>query len=334
MLRSWEVELGASVLRAARNAALGVPALKWENKALSKGDLPEDLLVNRNLVLIYLLPKIFAKLDFRMSSFNSSLWQYGKGDLGKLNRNTTLPGTEYYWQFKTSDFDQSITVKKALRSTLNTNVNLLSKIGSTEGITDERWGKLRSFAADATVRNKEKASWSVGTPDYRNAVTSPAIYLGYTAWNTADFLVNGEMPNRSDAYGAMGPFATRSYLHADIKKYSGDETIYVKPKRVGVRIWDSYDFNNNDWVGSLVGFLASGRASQFLGSWLNPADASAIVLQNADFIEFRNKFMPRYNQFLEEKRSGLPRLQCKDFYSFSEYVEKEITAPDEYALLK
>lgn len=160
---------------------------------------------------------------------------------------------------------------------------------------------------------------------------TPDVLLETRQIDTATYLANGESPLKSDAYAAMGPCAVRSYFWADIKKRSGDEKTYVRPKRVGIRIWDDYNFRDDDWISNLGGL--SGIASQFLGVWANSADGSYIVLQNSDFNAFREKFMHRYNEFLDSRRSGKPRLVCHDFSSFSDYMEVDVASTIEYPLL-
>ena len=95
---------------------------------------------------------------------------------------------------------------------------------------------------------------------------------------------------------AIGNCGVRAYLSGNIIKKKGDPKIYVQPKRVAVRIWDDYNFRD-EGVFDLGAYCKA--ASQFLGIWANRADGSFIELNNADFIGFREKFMGRYNQFLD-----------------------------------
>jgi hypothetical protein len=317
-------------LKAPLNAALDLASLRWDSRVLAKDELPDELLAMKHQVFIFLLPRVFESLNFSMASFFSSLWLFGKGKMGDVKKDDGLPGS-YYWRFKLGDFNKSATLSMEVKSTLDKNLNVLPQMGTPASADDNRWQNLRLVASSIKKRHKKAEQWSESTRDYRSISVMPDVLLEYRQIDTGTYISDGENPLNSDAYAALGHCAVRAYLWAEIKKQPKDDRIFVRPKRIGVRVWDKYDFEDRQWVSNL-GSL-SNLASRFLGFWADASDGSRIVLRNSDFKAFKDNFMPRYNKFLDSKRSNKPRLVCRDFAVFSEYVEVDINSTSEYPLI-
>jgi hypothetical protein len=105
-------------LGAALTVPISVLSLRWDSRLLQKDELPEELKKNEKMVLIYLLPKVFQSLNFKMASFYSSLWLYGKGTLGSISVDKSTPKTLNYWQCKIEAFNESPTVKYTIEKWL------------------------------------------------------------------------------------------------------------------------------------------------------------------------------------------------------------------------
>lgn len=319
-------------LDVARNAALESVALRWDDRVLGPDELPAELIAERPLVLIYLMPRVFKFLGLPVASTFATLWQYGGTDSGKLSNDALVPGGGFYWKFSVKALSGSQTVQNVVKNSLASYLQALPSMGTIAGVHDEQWSDLRRLANTFRAVHEGKDEWTEQSPDFRLVVASPKIYLGYKTVDTGTYLANGESPLKSDAYASIGPFGLRGYLSATFRKRAGDERVYVKPRKVGVRIWDDYNFGDDN-VSKISGILLAGRASQFLGYWKNTRNGEFISLKNSDFSRFRDFFRPRYNSFLNDKRSAKPRLLCQDFSPISDFVEQDVAAPDEYPLL-
>jgi hypothetical protein len=257
-----------------------------------------------------------------MASFYSSLWQFGQGEYGSLKEIAPNQGN-WHWKPKLNDFMDSLTVADSVSSLLDEIVTDLPKMEVLN--EDSRWCReVRKQAKALRQDHAGEEAWFWTSEDYRDVLVNPSIYLGYNPVTTTDFLVRGEKITESDAYGALGPFGLRAYLSADISKKAGDERIYVSPKRVAVRIYDEYGFTDSG-KDQVLGFLLSARASQFLGNWTDAENGEEISLANEDFTRYRNDFRPIYNSFLDSKSDNRPHLVCRDFETFSEYIERDVT---------
>lgn len=318
----------------ARQAILEYATLPFDGQLLGKGELPTELMTKPNLVLIYLLPRIFRRLGKPQAAQFNEIWQHGDARFKGLKLDARIEGSPYYWLYASEQFLRiSPTFRATVSSVLKENVDALSRIGTPYGSIESRWRNLRDFARKLRSANKNKKEWRALSPDFRSTVAHPKILLETQEVTSATYALSGEDPMRSDAYAAVGPSAVRSYLFAEFRKQDGDDNIYVLPRRVGVRIWDDYGFNDSGILDYLSGLFANGEASQFLGNWRDKKGESTISLHNSDFEEYRSWFMPLYNQFLEKRRAGPEkRLRCTDFHPISTWIEEEIKTPTEYPL--
>ncbi|KAA9385722.1 hypothetical protein [Neorhizobium galegae] len=326
-----ELTVLSGAVKSAAAAVVGAPleaALRWDDRLLEDGEIPDVFLPDRRMVLIFLLPRVLKALGLPMASFYASLWQYGHGEYGSLKERTPYL-EDWYWRPKLSDFMDSTTVAVGVSSFID---QLISELPTMEALIGnwERWEQLRTIARELRANHKGEDTWVETPPDYRGTIGNPFIYLGHKSVNTADFVLKGESITESDAYVALGPFGLRAYMHADILKKPGDERLFVSPKRVAVRIYDSYGFTDgglDQVLGAMLGF----RATQFLGRWANTQTGEKIALANDDFNRYRQDFKPIYNSYLESKSGNRSRLVCRDFETFSDYIERDV-AGNQYAL--
>lgn len=324
--------LAVPALFVAREATLQYASLKWDSGVLQQDELPPELMAKPNLVLIYLLPRMFRKLGFPQAAQFNEIWQHGTAGFKGLKLDAKLEGSPYYWMFSWAQFAKiSPALRTIVADVMKDNVDALPRLGTPQGEPEVRWKDLRDFARGLRRKYRGKNAWKESSPDYRWTLTYPRIPLETRPMTTAIYWLNGENPVKSDAYAAIGPCAVRSYLFADFRKQDGDDNIYVRPRRVGVRVWDDYNFNDSSMFDYISGLIADGEASQFLGKWKNRADGSTVTLHNSDFEEYRTWFAPLYNQHLEKKRASPEKmLKCTDFHAVSTWVEEEIKTPDEY----
>lgn len=317
----------SAALKASTTAAKSVVALTWSSGNLKGSELPAELLTNRAHVAIYLLPRTFGT-KFPMASEFAELWQYGSSKKHQLEQVGQKP-TRSICRFQLSEFDGSATVKRVVSATLEKAIATLPQMSRGETAFDERWEHLRTFAANVAARRKKEDEWSEKSPDFEATVENPMILLETRGPGTDTYAANGENPLNSDAYAAIGPFAARAYLEAEISKKAGDDRVFVKPTRVGVRIWDDYDFNDNRAM-SILSSVFGKYASQFLGLWNDADKDEVIVLQNSDFRTFREQFMPVYNN---QKPPPERKMICQDFSPVSNFATRAIDTGVEYELL-
>jgi hypothetical protein len=310
-------------------------ALTWSSRSLKQGELSAELLKNRKHLAIYLLPRAFASLNRPMASEFADIWQFGGSKTRPIEEiKRSYPNkTLRVCRFKQIEFKSSNTIANVVRSMLDKNVAVLPQMSGSNTALDERWTSLRRLANDALKRHKNQDQWSEATASFQNTLEYPDVYLEKRAIGTDTFVANGESPLSSDAYGALGPFAARAYLEAVLSKKSGEDRVFVKPIRVGVRIWDNYNFDDfSDSDPEIVKSLAKvlGRlSSQFLGIWNDRDTDDSIVLQNLDFQSYRNDFMPSFNQ---QQPAPTRKMVCQDFSSVSDFVTRAIDGGAEYPL--
>lgn len=321
---------GANVLAAATKAITSPVALKWSSNSLQTGELPKELLKNRTHLAIYLLPRAFATLNCPMASEFAELWQFGSSKKRSIEHiKQSYPEKPLFvCHFQQSEFGSSQTIKTVVQSMLEKSVSILPQMALAENALDERWTHLRTIASDMLKEHKQEDQWSKATASFESTLVNPQVKLEVRGPGLDTFLANGEWPLSSDAYGAIGAFAVRSYLEAIISKKAGDDLIYVKPTRVGVRLWDTYDFIEKGIWKDLVTVLGR-RVSEFLGIWNDENTDDSILLQNADFQTFREEFMPVYNQ---QRPAPQRKMVCQDFSAVSDFVTRPIDGGAEYPL--
>lgn len=325
--------LSAPLAAATATTITPASALKWSNNAPKQSELQPELLKNRAHLAIYLLPDAFAELKMPMASMFASIWLYGSA--GNRKTETVVSdepkgGKLSILRFALSDFSSSATFNRVVQATLDKAVSTLPQMALAEQTDDERWVALRRIAGEIASKYRKKDVWSEATSGFQSKLQHPDVVLEKRGITTDTFIFNGEFPTGSDCYGALGPFAVRSYLDAVISKKGGDDSIYVTPTRVGVRVWDSYDFSDENWdPTSLLSQILGRQASQFLGIWPDPETAKMIVLTNADFRSFRDQFMPVYNS---TKPPPKPPMVCGDFKAVSDFAIKPIPNPVDYLL--
>lgn len=331
--RAEKTDILAAALASATRAVTTPVAMKWSSRGLRDGELPPDLTKNRTHLAIYLLPRAFASLNCPMASEFAELWLFGASRRRKLER----IGRHYpkapllICRYDLNEFGGSATIKTVVSNILQAAIDTLPKMASAESIQDDRWQELRRIAKDTAARHKKKDQWSESTPSFINVLEYPEIRVENRGITTDTYITHGESPLQSDAYGAIGECAVRAYLEAVISKKPGDDRIFVRPTRVGVRVWDDYNFT--DTPGSTMGKLLSrvlGRqASQFLGFWQDTDGDDVILLQNSDFRSFRETFMPAYNNLVPPPEK---KLTCEDYSSASNFVTRMIQGDAEYPL--
>ena len=106
--------------------------------------------------------------------------------------------------------------------------------------------------------------------------------------------------------------------------------MFVKPTRIGVRIWDDYNFNDpkldsHSSLAKVIGRLTS----QLLGVWNDTDTDDSILLQNADFQSYRNEFMPLYNR---QNPPPQRKMICQDYSPVSDFATHIIETGAEYPL--
>ncbi|MGT2537279.1 hypothetical protein ACQCN7_21660 [Escherichia coli] len=320
----------SAALKASNTAVKSVIALNWRNDRLNHNELPPELLKNRHHVAIYLMPKTFMNLNRPMASEFAELWQFGKSRTHQVEKAGSNPQKPLsICHFKLSEFGSSATVKTAVSSILEKSIATLPQMAGVETGFDERWDALRSVATEIAQQNVKTDSWSVPTPSFEATLEYPLMFLEKRAIGTDTYVVNGESPLSSDAYGAIGAFAARAYFEAVLSKKTGDDRLFVKPTRVGVRIWDDYDFNDSSDLMKALSFVFGKYASQFLGFWNEEKSGEAIILQNHDFRTFREQFMPVYNSQIP---APVRPMVCQDFSPVSEFAIRTIEGGAEYPL--
>lgn len=330
----WAGAPGVAV-DAAVSAAVDALTIDWERGLLREGELPKTLQNDPAMVLIFLLPRIFRRLDppRRMAAVCAELWQYGKSENWRLRSESQLPGTGKFWKFDPKIFDGSDTLSHHVRSLLDDCAGKLALMESPAGRVGSGWSAIREFAEQLRRERQKLDAWTASSPSYRDVLARPRINLENRGVTTLDYLARGEFPLHSDAFGALGAFGLRSYVQGEFRKKSGDPKIYFKPARLAVRIWDSYDFKDAEAVTELGKAVAKIQPSQPLGRWKESASRQATYLTNSDFETFRNSFMPKYNDYLLKIRSNRPRLFCEDFLSISEYIERPLSGHGELTVL-
>lgn len=324
-----------AALSSATKAVTSAVAMKWSSASLRAGELPPELMKNRAHLAIYLLPRAFANLGCPMASEFAQLWQFGVAKRRKVER-TIRPYPKpslLVCRYNLNEFGGSETLKTVVNSMLQKAVDTLPQMASVETALDGRWDRLRKLAKETAARHKKDDHWAEATPSFMGVLEEPLVRIETRAIGTEIFIANGEVPLNSDAYGAIGPFAARAYLEAVLSKKAGDDRIFVKPTRIGVRVWDDYDFKDFDDPTSKKAELMSkvfGRlTSQFLGVWKDTDTDDLVVLRNSDFNTFRNEFMPVYNKQLPAPPS---QMTCEDYSSVSDFVTRVVDAPTEYPL--
>jgi hypothetical protein len=268
-----------------------------------------------------------------MAAACAELWQYQKSGNWELKTDIKMPGTGKYWKFKLDYFEKSPTLSSALRSILDDNAGQLSLMAFPTARGGEKWSAIRSAAEEARSKNKEK-DWVYSTKDYIDELVKPQIHTEYRAISPKDYTLNGENPLHSDAYAAMGSYGLRAYVRGEFQKKKNDPKIYFRPLRIGARVWDSYDFADDGWAQTIGKFLETTKLSQLLGRWKEAGSGESIYLNNADFVEYRTSFKPKYNNFLNAKRSNKPRLVCEDFSSVSDYRERVLDGQLQFPVLE
>jgi hypothetical protein len=335
--RAEKPDILSAALSAATRAATMPVAMKWSSRSLKAGELPAELTKNRAHLAIYLLPRAFVSLGCPMASEFAELWQFGGSKKRRIERiSRPYPKAPLLiCRYALSEFGGSDTMKSVINRVLQKAIDTLPQMASIDTALDERWQELRRIAKETAGRRKKDDQWSEATPSFSGMLENPVIRVETRAISTETFIANGESPLNSDAYGAIGPFAARAYLEAVLSKRTGDNRIFVKPTRVGVRIWDDYDYNDFDDPDSKKAQLLSkvfGRLtsqSQFLGFWNDTDTDDVVVLRNSDFRSFREEFMPIYNS---QNPAPARKMTCEDYSSVSDYIVQMVEGGAEYPL--
>lgn len=333
--RAGKPDILSAALSSAKKAATKPVAMKWSSRSLKAGELPLELTKNRAHLAIYLLPRAFASLGCPMASEFAELWQFGtskRRQIERISRPYPKPPL-LICRYALSEFAGSETIKTVVNSLLQKVIDTLPQMASVETAFDERWQELRRIAREAADRHKKDDQWSEATPSFIGVTENPSVRVEKRAIGWDTFIANGESPLSSDAYGAIGPFAARAYLEVILSKKAGDDRIFVKPTRVGVRVWDDYDFKDFDDSDSNKAKLMSkvfGRiTSQFLGFWHDVDSEDVVVLQNSDFRSFREEFMPVYNS---QSPAPATTMTCEDYSSVSDFATRMIEGNADYPL--
>lgn len=327
--------LSAALSSATKTVAVSSGAMRWSSGALKAGELPPELTKNRAHLAIYLLPRAFSSLNCQMASEFAELWQFGASKRRKIERiSRSYPKTPLLiCRYRLNEFSGSETIQNVVTGVLQKATDTLPEMASGEKASDDRWLELRRIAKEFAARHKKDDRWSESTRSFIGVDEDPVVRLEKRAITTETFLLNGESPFSSDAYGAIGSFAARAYLEAVVSKKAGDDRVFVKPVRVGVRLWDDYDFNDfsaPDWMKSKLMSKVFGRlTSQFLGVWKDTDSDDVVVLQNSDFRSFREQFMPVYNS---QVPAPPRKMTCEDFASVSDFAVKDVAGNVEYPL--
>lgn len=325
----------AAALTSATKAAKSVSTLKWSSRSLKAGELSTELTKNRAHLAIYLLPRAFASLNCPMASEFAQLWQFGsskKRQIESIKQSYPTPNLSVC-RFKQSEFGASETIKTVVSSMLERSIATLPQMALVVSTLDTRWNEVRATAKAMAAKYKDKDQWSESTKSFESILIKPPMLLETYGISPDIYIAHGEWPLNSDAFGAIGSFAVRAYLEALLSKKAGDDRIFVKPTRVGVRIWDDYDFKDFDNPDSLKAKLLSkvfGRlTSQFLGRWADVDTDEAVILQNSDFQTFREQFKPIYNI---QKPAPAKQMVCQDFSAVSDFVIRPVEGGAEYPL--
>ncbi|WP_213290552.1 hypothetical protein [Bradyrhizobium sp. sGM-13] len=335
-----------TALRFAGRAALDTVTTRWDSQVLGDNELPPELRTEERFLLIFLLPRLL-KLQGATLAHNCAMrWQYGQGP-GREFKVIAVKGRKpiKYWTFKLSQIGKSVTLMSAIDEVLLEAVKAIEELAAPTAAKSARWEKLFTLASQLAKDNK-KPAWTKAVGDYRTQMDHPSYPILIRNVSDEDYIEHQEHPLQSDAFKAIGKCAIRAYLHGQLIKRDGSPDIKFKPERVGVRIWDDYDFVDgalSDWssiknlrAGESLGFLLTGRYSQPLGRWQQKGK-DPYILQNADFADYRNLFRPKYNEWLN-KRSGNHKkddgyLVCEDYSSVSEFKEFLIKTGAEYKLI-
>ena len=321
----------STALGFAKKAALQLTTTNFPSMAVGVGnELPPSLRNNPKFVMIYYLPRVLSEIDKPLASRLMTLWQYGKakGTI-PLDQNSLLPLKNFH-KFSPMLLKSSSVFEMALQAFLLDRVGALTQLGSEQLKTEQQWEKFRIEAKKLISKNLRKDAWEEQTGNYLLSVADPPIPIGFKSFGLVDYISAGKSPMSSDAYFSLGECAFRACLQGKFIKKPGDPLIYFSPIKVGVRIFDNYDFSDSVSFKTLVDFFVGGSFSQYLGTWASTTD-TAIILQNADFAGFREEFRKSYNSFLDSTRSAKDRLVCKDFHPISDFVE-QVVDPVEYAL--
>lgn len=323
-----------AALSSATNAAIKPLTMKWSSRSLQRGELPPELTKNRAHLAIYLLPRAFASLGCPMASEFAELWLFGISKRRQIEKtNRPYPNLPLrICRYTLSEFGSSETLKAAVTDVLQRAVDTLPQMASADTALDERWKELRRIAKTTADSNKINDHWSVATPSFIGVLENPLVSVEKFGIRTDTFIANGEIPLSSDAYCAIGPCAARAYLEAVLSKKAGDDRIYVKPTRVGVRIWDDYDFKDGEpdsQLAKLMSKVLGREASQFLGVWQDTDSYDLVVLENSDFQSFRKEFMPVYNS---QSPAPTRKLICEDYSSVSDFATRMIAGGTDYPL--
>lgn len=318
-------------LQFARKVVNDYATTKWDGSVLRKNELPPELLEKPELVLIYLLPRIFRKLGKPFAAQFNEIWQYGPRRFQGLRYDRSLGASKYHWIFSWDQFSRaSPALNSVVRELLADDVSAFSRLQSEQGPLEPRWKELRNYVNRIKAAKRGKRGWIVTTVDYRSTITYPEIPLTQLQMDTSMYWRRNEDPIRSDAYAAIGPCAVRTYVSASFRKDEGSDDVFMLPKRIGVRIWDDYNFGDSA-SDRLQGILLSGELSQFLGNWYDKRTGANIALHNSDFREYKSWFEPRFNSYIRRLgASPSEMLNCTDYHPISTYSEKTLSG--EYKL--
>lgn len=317
----------SAALTSATKSVKSALAMKWSSGSLKARELPPELTKNRAHLAIYLLPRAFASLNCPMASEFAELWQFGSSKKRRIEQvKQSYPNpTLSICRFRQSEFGTSETLKTVVSATLEKGIATLPQMAFGEFALDERWTTLRTVAKAVATNHKKEDQWSEPTPSFESTLLNPVMVLEKRGITTETYAFNGELPLTSDAYGAIGPCAVRAYLEAILSKKAGDDRIFVKPTRVGVRIWDDYDFEDSKLLTKVFGHLTS----QFLGIWNDVDTDEAVFLQNVDFQTFREQFKPAYNN---QRPAPARPMVCQDFSAVSDFATRLVQGGVEYPL--
>jgi len=299
----------AATVVTAINVAKEVIAIKWAD-GNDSNDLPKELSDNKTSILILSLPDVFKNSNYRLSAKFISSWLYGTD----LNKDNSLPAHKRYRVFDRSEITNPKTVNSVFEEARASALTLVGQDGAT-GFTAPRWRKMREKLKEIDRINARQGNkeWNYQDKPFESFSVNPEIYFGRQVVTHGDYILNGEFI--SDSMGALARFNINKYLRFSASKNKKGE-IYVKPRHIGLRVEDRYNFIDSEWhdMDIIAGLLLNLKSSQPLGYFKNSSDGATYSLSNRDFEEFKRNFAPKYNLLMANKK---PKLVCQNFEVYS-----------------
>ena len=322
--------------KAYTKAAIEATAIRWKAPVGAwDAPMPIESVKDPAFVLIYFLPKVFSENGFSLAAQLNELWQFGR--LGKAGRPMlTFPDGSSYTRFSLSELSGSKTVKKVIENALRDNKEAALLLGDKNARKDPLWEELWTVVDRVRSNNREK-KWSEEIGNYRTSLYHPEIRIrDNRAVDELTYAGNREIPHSSPAWQALGNFGVRTYLRGTLVQEEPG-TVFLLPRAIAVRIGDVYKFEQKGTKTSvkaqafrslLSSVFNKPIETQFLGHWKNTETGDMIVLQDYDFVRYRDIFLKNFNS---AQSSGGRRLICEPFLVVSDY--KELLLPPDLKIL-